>query len=71
MDILVIFIKNGGGFLCLNVHTNNNHDSLSVTTIFFSKGIVFLILVFPLKLNNGLSSGSERHPYSSSVDSAI
>jgi hypothetical protein len=70
MDILVILIKNGG-VLCLNVHTNNNHDSLSVTTIFFSKGIVFLILVFPLKLNNGLSSGSERHPYSSSVDSAI
>ncbi len=71
MDILVIFIKNGGGVLCLNVHTNNNHDSLSVTTIFFSKGIVFLILVFPLKLKNGLSSGNERHPYSSSVDSAI
>ena len=48
MHIMVIFIKNGGYF-----PTNSNPYGLSITTI-FSKGIIFLILVFPLEVITGV-----------------
>jgi hypothetical protein len=64
MHILVIFIKNWG-----YVHTNNNHDGF-IDYNNFSNGIVFLILVFPLKVTTGLNawSGTRVHPLYSWVE---
>jgi len=47
MHVLVIFIKNG-----VYVRTNSNSDAYRLQQFF--KGIVFLILVFPLIVTTGV-----------------